>query len=101
MQLVQDSCKIPANPQSVREQTETQPELRVSHRDRKQPSRLTDESLGNPVVNLVCSREPSSYTEVLGYKEAERQAWLEAMDTEFNSLLSNKVFSVAQLPEGI
>lgn len=55
---------------------------------------------GNPVKNLVCSREPSCYGEVLSYRGAEQQAWLGAMKTEFNLLFNNKVFLLAKLPEG-
>lgn len=63
------------------------------------PVRFGFENNISAAVNHVFVVEQKDYQEVICLESSEKEAWLAAMQSEFNSITENQVFSLTELPK--
>ena len=99
---VADQNDVPDTIEEREDNTETEGEretVRRSCRERKRPERKRPDYYGTWIYTADAQRrEPRSVTEAMSSNEREK--WSEAMDKEMNSIQSNKVWELVELPEG-
>ncbi|KAG7572396.1 Integrase catalytic core [Arabidopsis suecica] len=83
----------------VVEPTPVEPEVRRSERNRHEPDRFGDWVTDDHDLLIIESDEPTSYEEAMMGPDSDK--WLEAANSEMESMSQNKVWTLVDLPDGV